>query len=220
MLRSSEWIKWLKSKTRCLWIHGIPGAGKTVLASNLISAINQHCKDHPSKKHAFVYYYCYFGHNQDEAAPFLRWIINQLCRQADIVPTLVFTLYKKGSHPNLADLFCALQAILQSFETVYITVDAIDESMPREDLLKVLRDLVTDPRFQNVQLLGTSREYIDIENVMTPISVRVSMMNPLLDEDIRKYVRSRVDTNLKMMRWTSDLRDEVVDAVSSKAKGM
>src|SRR5207245_11314835 len=68
-------------------------------------------------------------------------------------------------------------------------LDAIDESMPRMDILKILRDLITDPRFPKIRVLATSREYPDIEESMKGISASISMMNPLLDEDIRLFVQ-------------------------------
>jgi hypothetical protein len=105
-------------------------------------------------------------------------------------------------------------------DSVYVIIDAIDESMPREEIIKVLRDLVTDLRFQKLQLLITSRQYIDIEKVMEPVSMPLSMLNHFVDEDIRIYVRSRLDKNPKFSHWSSKIRREVEEALSSGAKGM
>lgn len=220
MLRSAEWKSWLDAKTRCVWIHGIPGAGKTVLVSHLIGNIKEHCEGTTTNKCAYVYYYCYFGNNQDESAPFLRWIINKFCRQAKLVPTCLNNLYEQGGEPSLTELLSALEAILEVYDNVYIVIDAVDESMPRDDLLRVLRDLLTDSRFKKLQLLASSRQYIDIEKVMEPISVPVSMTNPLLDEDIKLYVRLRLSTNHKFKDWPQRLLDEVLEVLSTKAKGM
>ncbi|KAF2803858.1 uncharacterized protein BDZ99DRAFT_546446 [Mytilinidion resinicola] len=187
MLRSPEWRDWIDGRNRCLWIHGIPGAGKTVLASHLIENIKGLCENRGSRRCAYAYYYCYFGHNQDEAAPFLRWTLNRLCREAETIPACIYKIFKKGEQPSVVDLLNALESVLDEFDTVYLFTDAIDESMPREDLLKILRDLSTDPRFKKIQLLAMSRQYIDIEGTMQNISVPVSMSNPLLDEDIRLF---------------------------------
>lgn len=102
---------------RCIWIHGIPGAGKTVLASHLIQTLKAHTKkreenDEASVTTVYAYYYCYFGHNQDEAASFLRWTISQLCRKADFVLTCLYHLYKGGGEPNLEELLSGLEVIL------------------------------------------------------------------------------------------------------------
>jgi hypothetical protein len=190
------------------------------LASHLIEKIKEHCEGSKTRKCAYVYYYCYFGHNQEEAAPFLRWTINRLCRQADLIPTCLYKLYKHSGEPSLVELLHALKAILEAFDDAYIVTDAIDESIPRDDLLRVLRDLATDSRFKKVQLLSTSGQYIDIEKVMQQISVSVSMLNPLLDEDIKLYVRSQLHTNPKFKHWPPHLQEEVVEALSAGAKGM
>lgn len=188
--------------------------------SHLIEQIKQHCDQLQNENVALVYYYCYFGHNQDEAVPFLRWLINQLCRWADLIPGKVYKIYKHGSEPSLVELLGALEEILNKFEIVYVVVDAIDESSPRDDLLKVLRDLATDSRFKNLQLLASSREYIDIETIMGDFSVSVSMANPFVEEDIRVYVRSTIQLNSKFRRWPQDLVDEIEDALTKGASGM
>ncbi|KAK3685175.1 hypothetical protein B0T22DRAFT_537570 [Podospora appendiculata] len=231
MLRSDEWKAWLDSKTRCLWIHGIPGAGKTILASHMIESSKElnRSDDYDSDSDnetaretssVHLYFYCYFGHNQDEAVPFLRWVVDQLCRLAEHIPPRLYRLYKEGGQPNLVDLMHSLAEILKKFERVYLFVDAVDESMPRENLLRVIRDLATDSRFDNVRTMVTSRQYIDIENVMSEISIPVSMNNPLLDEAIRIYVEAQLEKHPKLRRWPAYLQEEVLEALSAKAKGI
>jgi hypothetical protein len=120
----------------------------------------------------------------------------------------------------LVELLSALEAVLEVFDQVYIVIDAIDESKSRGDLLRVLRDLAIDPRFQNVRLFATSREYIEIENSMYPISVSMAMSDEFVDVDIKIYARSQMDSNPKFKHWPPALRDEVVDTLARKAHGM
>lgn len=220
MLRSPEWTNWLQAKQRCLWIHGIPGAGKTVLMSYMIIQVQQHCDQLQGGKFACVYYYCYYGHGQDETVPFLRWLVNQLCREANVVPDSVYKMYKYGGEPSFVELLNALEEVLQNFEIAYVIVDAIDESNPREDLLKVFRDLATDLRFAKIQLLASSREYIDIERVMEDFSVSLSMANGLVQDDIKIHVRHKLNSNPKFAQWPQDLLYEVEEALSIGARGM
>jgi Cdc6-like AAA superfamily ATPase len=189
MLRSPEWKSWLNGKHRCLYIHGIPGAGKTVLVSYLIETVRQHCNKSKDKMTTFVYYYCYFGHNQDEMKPFLRWLINQLCRQADFLPEAVHKMFRRGGEPSSQELLIALELILDKWNIVYVFVDALDESNLREDLVNTMVELVTNPRFEKLQLLASSREYSSIKIPMQKVSQPVSMSNPFLEEDIRRRVR-------------------------------
>ncbi|KAF5676489.1 hypothetical protein FCIRC_7048 [Fusarium circinatum] len=222
MLRSQYWTDWLASKARCLWVHGIPGSGKTILASWLIENVQGHCKRVSTENTPYtsIYYYCYFGHHQDEAAPFLRWVITQLSRQADVVSTLIHDLFRRGGEPSIPELLDALEVILKVFSCAYIVIDAVDESDPRDELLKVIHTLVTDQRFSNLQILVTSREYIDIEQVMVKVSVSVPMANELVEQDIRLHVQSVLRSNPKLRCWPDDLLIEVEDAVSTKSKGM
>jgi hypothetical protein len=113
-----------------------------------------------------------------------------------------------------------LESVLKSCGLVYIVIDALDESMPRHDLLKVVRDLATDPRFSKIQLLATSREYLDIERIMEDKSVGIPMANDLVNEDIRTYLRVHLHSNARFSRWPEELLLEVEEAVCLGAKGM
>jgi len=147
-------------------------------------------------------------------------VIKRLCRQSGVVPDCLEKLFRDGREPSLADLLQVLEAVLQEFETIYVIIDAVDESTPREDLRRIIRDLATDARFQTARVLVTSREYVDIENVMSGISSLISMRNPVLDEDIRTFVTSQLFANRKLKRWPANIQLEALKSLSSKAKGM
>jgi hypothetical protein len=202
-----------------LWIHGIPGAGKTILAAYIIEKTLSICKAE-DKRTTCVYYYCYHGHNQDESVPFLRWLISQLLREADIVPTLAWKAYTRSLEPDKTLLFDILHAILDSFDLVYVAIDALDESQSRQNLLSVLNALLTEPRFLKIQLLATSREYSDIELEMGRFSQSLSMSNCYVEADIGIYVAAKITAEPKFQRWPSDLRIEVEATLSTGAKGM
>ena len=109
---------------------------------------------------------------------------------------------------------------MEGFERVYIVLDAVDESMPRADLLRVIRDLSTDTRFSALSLLVTSRQYIDIEQVLEACSIPITMSNPFVEEDIWTLVHSTVQSDARYQRWPEDLRREMQDTIPKRAKGM
>jgi len=225
MIESQEWQEWLEGKMKFMWIHGIPGAGKTVLASFLIEETKKACAvrisgDVPNKPVVCVYYYCYFARNQDEAAPFLGWLIGQLCRQCRLIPSEIDRLYQLLHVPSISQLLSAFEILLEEFEAVFVVVDAVDESQSRENLLKVLRDCATDHRFDKVRLLATSREYYDIETYFSDISSKVSMSNSAVEKDIGLYVHSALLSNKRFQAWPPTLVTEVENALSTGAKGM
>ncbi|CAO2647508.1 Nn.00g084300.m01.CDS01 [Neocucurbitaria sp. VM-36] len=180
MLRTPEWPLWIQGKHRCLWVHGIPGAGKSILASYLAEEVEEHCKSSSNDTSQFghAYYYCYFGHDQDESSHFLRWIIGQLCRQSERVPEELHDMYNSGKAPTPSSLLSILPCAMARFKRVYIVLDAIDESMPRGDLLRVIHVLATAEIFASLSLLVTSRHYIDIVQVLETCSIPITMANP------------------------------------------
>jgi hypothetical protein len=83
----------------------------------------------------------------------LRWFLDQLCRQVGYNPTFLFQLYRDGREPSLNDMLTCLEALISNYDRIFFFVEAVDESKSREDTLKVLLDLVTDARFNKIQLL-------------------------------------------------------------------
>ncbi|KAL3300792.1 L-galactose dehydrogenase [Colletotrichum asianum] len=141
-------------------------------------------------------------------------------RTANEISDHFWKLFRHGGAPSLKDLLVAIAWALEHFDEVYITVDAIDESNPREDLLKVMRKLATDVRFSKIRLLLTSREYFDIEAVMTEFSTPISMKNKFLDADIRLYTESRLRAEKRVKSWSAELQQETIEALSNGAQGM
>ena len=209
----------MDAKQRCLWIHGIPGAGKSVLMAHVIEEVERYCEK-SALKYVSVYYYCYFGHNQDEAAPFLRWLLSQMCCQAKRFPSMIYKAYKSLITPSIKVLLEAIGDMLEDFDRLYVMLDAIDESDPREDLLEVFKTFITDPRFGRLQLLASSRRHEEIKRVMQKISVPISMSNEYVEKDIRRNVHSLLYSNSKFSQWPDDLLQEVEDIVPKRAKGM
>ncbi|KAK4098602.1 hypothetical protein N658DRAFT_517913 [Parathielavia hyrcaniae] len=219
LFRFPEWASWFDGKTRCLWVHGIPGAGKTIFASHLIETVRTHCLLR-GPACACVYYYCYFGHAQDEAAPFVRWILLELCRRLGRIPLSVHELYRQGGKPSLQSLLIVLEQVVQCLDKVFIFVDAVDESLDRGNLLRVLRELAVSSGFENVRVLATSREYMDIEEVLLEVATPISMRNPALDEDIGRYIKSKLGSKQRLRRWPKHIQEQVFKSLFAKANGM
>lgn len=190
LANSAPWLDWCDGgspiNSRFLWIYGLPGAGKTVLASFAI--------DHVTAKYqnkGVAYYYCSHerhkkGHtSSEEACSMLRWIIRDLTAQVTrpqtkttnrqaIIPKTLEDLYVKHdfSAETLLDCLLAVtEYIAMEFkQQVCIIVDAVDESpAPRRPILNVLTTIGTDPRWQHVSLCFTSRKEQDIEKAIEDI---------------------------------------------------
>lgn len=190
LANSAAWLDWCEGgspdNARFLWIHGLPGAGKTVLASFAI--------DHVISKYQHTgvsYYYCSHerqrqGHtSSQEACLFLRWVIRDLTSQVTrprtrgsnaqaMIPKQLEELYATHDLSVKGLLQCLLivteYMTRQLEQQVCIIVDAVDESpSPRDALLSILTTIGTDPEWQHVSLCFTSRKEMDIHKAIDVI---------------------------------------------------
>jgi len=228
VIETKEWKDWINGTSRFVWIYGIPGAGKTLLVSFIISQLAALNSTTPTistnrPRIATVYYYCYFGHDQNETLPLLGWVISQLCRQTQLVAPAIVTCYDQGLWLSLDQLLEGLADILNlgGFDRVFIVIDAVDECKePRLSLLRLVQTLVSDPRFDKIQLLASSRDYLDIHSVFSKISVPLTMQLDKVQTDIRKYVYTRMQEDHRFAKWPEGLGREVGDKLAVGAKGM
>jgi hypothetical protein len=136
------------------------------------------------------------------------------------VPTELASSYDQGRTPGDRKLLLILENVLRHFDTVFLVVDALDETKPQQPLLELMRTLVSEPRFRNIQLLTTSREHRDIEEVMSGISISVPMDHDIIRHDIRAFVRSLIEKGREFRRWPRSLRNNVEDRLTHGANGM
>ncbi|KAK0616537.1 hypothetical protein B0T14DRAFT_523346 [Immersiella caudata] len=218
MMRSRPWGSFVHGQeNRSLWIHGIPGVGKTILVSHLVSRLKRLQAD----RIGWIFYYRYFGHRQDETEPFLKRIIAQLCQQASVIPTRAVQFYERHRHPSLLTALSIIATLLDKFfNTAYVTVDGIDKSKPYSSLLMLLIALMTDTRFAKFRFLVSSREYLDIELVLKPHAVAVSMTNEAVPDDIQTFLGASLRSNPKFRSWPPSLCQEIEAALANGAKGM
>ncbi|KAK4200786.1 hypothetical protein QBC40DRAFT_279442 [Triangularia verruculosa] len=221
--RTAEWRAWTSDAKSLLWIYGIPGAGKTVLASYLIETIKARTVAQKNTDlEGLAYHYCYHGRlgsSQDERPKLLAAVINQLCRQIQYIPEKLKFARASGAC-TLADLMEILQDLAKRFKRINVIIDAVDEAGERQLLLFFLYMLITHPQLSVVHILATSRDEVDIRRALEPIALTLCMSNEIVDEDIRRYVRRTLHSDAKFLTWPGPLLDEIEDGLVKGAKGM
>jgi hypothetical protein len=180
-----------------------------------------------------MFYYDFREDEKKDLRGLLSSMLFQLCDQSDTYYTIVSTFYsihRDGARsPSDDELIRCLKELLDvpGQAPIYLIIDALDEcpntSLPphRDQALMFLEDLV-DSNFSNLRICITSRPETDIKPILEPLTFRsVSLHDESgQKEDIENYIRSIVNTDRRMRRWTSVHKQLVIDVLTERADGM
>ncbi|KAH0543420.1 hypothetical protein FGG08_002278 [Glutinoglossum americanum] len=212
-LQGSTYRQWRES-SGFLWLHGIPGCGKTVLCLR-------------DAHHLAFFYFSFSDLERQRTDIFMRTILRQLLLQRSVVPDPIVDIYNRYGHSQPpGDVWKeALQSVIKAPGQTYIIIDALDEcptySGERARLLDVLEAL-KPLRVQNLHVLATSRRERDIERAMLPLGTfsPFSIQNAEVDEDIRTHVKAKLAEDEITSQWPASLREDVEKELSTRAQGM
>lgn len=224
-IESSTYADWKATRGSFLWLHGIPGCGKTILSSTIL----QNVLDQYSEKSNSAVLFFYFDFNAPEKQrheKMIRSLICQLSKHSDnsMLQDLYSSCLDGGRQPTWEVLLITLHQMMTSLENIYIILDALDECDDRHELLMNLEQIVSWEDV-NLHVLVTSRREIDIDEALTPLSNsrnRISIQSTLVNDDIRIYVQDRLQVDRKLKRWQKDLnmQREIENTLMSKVDGM
>lgn len=216
---------WKKQSNSFLWLHGIPGCGKTVLSSTIIEHLNRIA----TPTQALLYFYFDFNDtNKQTLGSMLRSLVNQLYQgQLDTRGALDQSWESHGEgnqqipRTSLEDV---LLAMLSKVNDVSIVLDALDESTARSDLLSWLRGILEAKSF-SCRILVTARREEDIESALrrwTRPEDSMSIRKSDTEGDIREYVKHTVRNSEELDRWRErpDVQNEIEMELVRKADGM
>lgn len=177
-----------------------------VHSSKAIEDLKEACQKSPFK--AMAYYYFNFNNQEGEdVKTMLRAVLRQLCAARPNIPDevekLATTLKDHGATASCKDLEESIWVTADSFEAVYLVVDALDECTTsgdkRRDLLASLTRLqATLP--PNVHFLVTSRKESDITAAFGKfghtlsaawIDLHKQSTRQAMNKDIRIYIEQR-----------------------------
>jgi ankyrin repeat protein len=221
-----------KSMGSFMWIHGLPGSGKSVLCSTIIQEVRDVCKTGLATL-AFFYFDFRDAAKQDVRS-LLSSLLVQLSNRSDKFRTILSELYSahdRGSQqPSEDTLMTCLKDMLTlpGQGEIYIVVDALDECpnfsgypTPREQVLMIIQELV-DLRLPNLHFCIMSRPEVDIREALEPLVVHTLSLHEQAGQnlDIYDYIRSVVYSDTKMRRWREEDKELVIKTLTEKAGGM
>ncbi|KAH6622333.1 C2H2 domain-containing protein [Boeremia exigua] len=226
----NDWIERTVPSTPLLWLHGIPGAGKTILASAIIDK----CKAQPDFATAF--YYC---HSDDQtnssAVGILKGITQQLLdHDAGLLPPC-YRRYKSSGEPVLRSLSQAislLKDLCTILPKVYIVLDGLDEceQVERKQAMDALMHILdecekSDPG--KFRVLFISQNFADIKRVLycssqsRPAPQTIQLSHTDNEDDINAYVGTWVSQiAAKYEPFNDDMVEYLRNLTVRNAKGM
>ncbi|KAF2000430.1 ankyrin, partial [Amniculicola lignicola CBS 123094] len=206
-----------------MWLHGIPGSGKTVLCSSIIEHLSELCR--PQNESIVISFFFEFStKDKSSLSKFLRTLLSQLVVQKQSTLESIHTLYAQHHDgfkpPSERVLLETLRVALVDAGTVYFVMDALDESCERVGLLNIVEQVATW-QLNGLHLLATSRSESDIEDTFRRLnSTILHIGGQNIKQDIKIHVQNSVSQDRRLGRWASDVQREVVEAVSHKAGEM
>ncbi|KAF8499924.1 hypothetical protein JB92DRAFT_2677543, partial [Gautieria morchelliformis] len=221
-VQGEQFEEWKESPRSFLWLHGIPGAGKTVLCSTIIEEISLHCQSDPSLAVAFFY----FDFNNKDTQPdaVLRSLVVQLSLQCASTPSALAALFSRSADgrrsPSPEELMSTLKVLVEGFQIVYIVFDALDECSERNTFLTLLREVVSWG-LGSLHLLVTSRKERDIEETLSSlVSHQVHMDDSLVDGDIQIHVSRTLGDDIKFSLCSAGEKEKIKTTLIEGAHGM
>lgn len=208
-----------------LWLHAIPGAGKTVLVSSVIEYLKDQVK---SEDVGLAYFYCdYKESNKQEPSKVLCTLLAQLARQHKTVFQRLQSFVQErckenpASIPTHDELRSNFSTFLEgSFKQIVLVVDAIDESTKRECIISDLKTFSKHCPF--IKILVSSREELDITKAFKSFpNVKITQSD--VAEDIESFVKAEVEARIRDKELTirrPELQHIICDKLVSRSEGM
>ena len=224
ILQCKTFQEWQSDERRFMWLHGIPGCGKTVLSAAVIDHLQ-----HLGSSDIILEFFFDFADNEKQTFDqLLRTLSHQLyLRSPDCRPELdeLFISCEKGRQQLACQALAAtLSRMLSHCGKVYIIIDALDECKTRKEVLRWIEDIFRSG-IPSVRLLATSRREEDIESELERWLEQqniLSAQEESVNHDIRKFVHSKLFSEPEFERWRMqpDVQDEIETQIMLKANGM
>jgi hypothetical protein len=219
LLDSQAYQDWLNTNDRTLFCPGIPGAGKTVLASIVNADLWE--RYHNNATVGMAHLFCNYKRQDEQTLDALiAGLLRQLVEQQVSLPQHVADLYEKqkGSSNRIQEMARTLQLVAGSFSKVFIVIDALDECSAshgcRVALLSEIRDL---QRTCGINLLATSRSLPDImETFKTASLVEIRADS----SDMRRYLSENTFRLPACVRKNTQLQEDVISKIVDAIRGM
>lgn len=216
---------WLQTDNSFLWLHAIPGAGKTVLISSVIEHLKERVK---GLDVGLAYFYCdYRDIKKQEPSRILCTLLAQLARQHKTIFQRLQAFIQErikenpASTPRHDELRGNFAHFLEgTLKQIVLVVDALDESTQRKCLMGDFKTFIQ--ACPMVKIMVSSREELDIIQSFRKLpQVKINQID--VASDIESFVNAEVaarirDRTLKIRR--PELQQTICETLVNRSEGM
>lgn len=225
LIDGEDFQEWLAVPQAKLWLTGIPGAGKTVLAGAMIAEVLK-LSSHST---GVAFFFCeYKDSRTHDILNILQTMASQLALQNQGAYRLLEEYYKDlqplqglGSGVSLGRMRDVLAQITACFEKVYMIIDGLDECGDNAaDVASALARATQDDG-PAISLSILSRDEYPIREVLQGSFPRVDITAQ--KEDVRLYVATEMASRIqlgKLRLRNMALKDEILHALVDENGGM
>ncbi|KAJ6551881.1 ankyrin repeat-containing domain protein [Mycena capillaripes] len=221
LLENATFKGWRLGGGKTLWCRGMPGAGKTVLASIVIDNLRTELESQNIGVGAI-----YLNHKETETqtpSHLLCALWRQLIFRKPIsedVQRLYETHWERRTRPSLDEALAVLRSVVSEHLAVFIIVDALDEypEGQRDSLLRRLSSLGP-----TVNLMLMSRPHINISHSISDGLDLETLEIRAKDEDICCYLDGQILSSSRLSKHIKNspgLRDEIEEQIVERSGGM
>ncbi|KAL1846031.1 hypothetical protein Daus18300_014378 [Diaporthe australafricana] len=226
LTESPVFIQWLDTPGSKIWLSGIPGGGKTVLAGAVIQEVLTHASQELTIGAAF--FFCDYKNAETlKSKNIIGALASQLARQKDeafdLLQDYYNDLHSEESLPKTADpddLRALVGKMSELFEQVLVVVDGLDEcGDSMDEVAEMLFDLANNSSVMSAAIFSRhdaaiSRQIGDDFKLIL-IEAR--------SKDIELYVGAELESLVSRGRLritNAGLKDEIREVLVEQAKGM
>lgn len=212
--------------------HAVAGCGKSILSSSVIDSLKSSQKEEAD----LSYYYCDYA---DRVSLDPRIVLGTLAwgllqdyesQIASEIMDQIALCFRDGERtPEVDDVLQVLFQIVDWCKKVILVIDGIDEVEEADFyyILGFLKQMVTRQGV-SVKVFLTCREDKDVLSIVSPaaeICFRKHLSDSMVSHDISSYIHQSVETRMSAGRLAInptnlELRDDIIRALSTGAKGM
>ena len=228
LTEGQEFRQWLNTRNARLWLYGIPGAGKTVLAASVIESVIEETSRTASRSTAAAYFYCdYKDIAKQDLSNILGSLAQQFAKQDEESFAKLRKFYETHNPEHRLDfkydsetLLDLLSAMTLDFDCAMIIVDGLDECGTNTPQVVDALTTLNDGGDSTVKTILFSRDEIDIRERLdnfTQVSIAAQR------SDLKLYVGAEIDDRMRKKRLRikdQSLKAHIMERLVEGAEGM